>query len=203
MQIVENLYIAFADIPKPSAIEGCPVGCCMLREYRLDLVKGHLRETDPELLWEYINEGLYTVGTDLDFQYFIPKILELCLHDIGPIYSPPSLMEKLEIAGFNEWSLTKKVAIESAIFEIVHQGVKANFINFDFWLCGICRLDVNIQSFIDLLDCDYAEASRKYFIRCHYPESWEGPRMKGALWDDLPPEKTQIVHNWLVSQPPV
>ena len=201
MDVIENLYAAFADVPKPTAIEGCPVGCCISREYRLSLVEGSLRDTDSELLSEYINYGIWTIGNASDFRYFIPKIFELTLNNYDFIHYPPSIMNKLASVGFTDWDVVKKSTIEAAIYEIVSVEIKTKTIDFDGWIYGVCLLGIDPQRFIDLLNHDYAVSSREDFIYYHYPDSWKGMRMEGPEWDNLPAEKTQPVHNWLVSQP--
>jgi hypothetical protein len=107
------------------------------------------------------------------------------------------------MAGFNEWSASKKMSVEAALLKVVELGIQSSSDEFDNWMSGVCALDVSHQKFMDLLDGDGTEVSRRNFIQYHYPESWEGPRMTGPYWDDLPSDKTQIVHNWLVSQPPI
>lgn len=207
--LIEDLQIAFSDIEKPIKIKGCDCGSCLDQNQCDDLLalSDSIEVTLDDasrfrLLCDYIEDALFTVGVAEDFIYFVPKVLGLCLRQYDFLENPTMFVNKLTIAGFDNWSASKKMSVEAVLLKVVELGIHGRSSDFDDWMSGLCALDVSHQKFMDLLDRDEAEVSRKSFIRCHYPESWEGPRMKGPYWDDLPSDKTQIVHNWLVSQPP-
>ena len=208
--LLANLQISFADTPRPEKVNECHCGICLdkaqCRELLLlsDDIKLVLNDRDKiNLLEAYIGDAIWTVGNKLDFKYFAPKLLELYLHKFDIFDKIETFTTKLELAGFNNWTTLQRHSIEAAICYIVDSSIKAESDSFDSWICGLTMLDINHQKFLDLLDRNYAAVSRKAFIKWHYPESWEGTHMVGPYWDDLPVKRTEIVHNWLVSQPPL
>lgn len=208
--LIENLQTAFADVPKPEKINGCGCGSCLNQVQCDTLLELSSRiqmtlndEKKAILLCDYIDDAIWTVGDVQDFTYFVPKILELCLSKYDFLENSNTFIKKIALAGFNDWNSAKQTSVEAAIYRVIDQGIRSNSHEFDDWMSGLCGLDVNHQHFIDLLDRDCAEVSRRCFINYHYPESWEAMCMKGPYWDDLPFDKTQVVHNWLVSQPPL
>ncbi|SMB81383.1 hypothetical protein [Deinococcus hopiensis] len=74
-QAVEELYQAFADLPRPQHIVHEPYE---LHPHEIQQLLGcPLRELPPELMRSYLFDALFTVGTWDDFRYFLPRLLEL------------------------------------------------------------------------------------------------------------------------------
>lgn len=71
---LENVYAAFASVPRPKKIEGCP--CCTTPERLAVLTAGPLRSLDEELLSWYGFKSMTTIGDEQDYLYFIPRLLE-------------------------------------------------------------------------------------------------------------------------------
>ncbi|WP_353543535.1 hypothetical protein, partial [Deinococcus xinjiangensis] len=71
---LENVYAAFASVPRPKKIEGCP--CCTTPERLAALTAGPLRSLDEELLSWYGFKSMTTIGDEQDYLYFIPRLLE-------------------------------------------------------------------------------------------------------------------------------
>ena len=208
--LIKNLRSAFAETPRPKKINECACDLCLNEEQCLELlllsddIELVLNDRDKiNLLEAYIGDAIWTVGNKLDFKYFAPKLLELYLHKFDIFDKIETFTTKLELAGFNNWTTLQRHSIEAAIYYMVDSGIKAESNSFDSWICGLTMLDVNHQKFLNLLDHDYAAVSRDAFIKWHYPKSWAGDQMKGPYWDDLPKERTEVVHNWLVCQPPL
>ena len=61
---VEGLYSAFADVPKPSGIEGCP--CCIERKNTDVLLAKPLRTLAPDELSNYAASAFLTIGSSTD-----------------------------------------------------------------------------------------------------------------------------------------
>ena len=59
-QAIEQLYAAFADVPKPRAIVGCP--CCLDNKDIDTLLATPLREIGPRDLSPYASSAFLTVG---------------------------------------------------------------------------------------------------------------------------------------------
>lgn len=74
-QAVENLYVAFAGVPKPTGIDACP--CCLDEDEIRVVLQAPLRDLSADELQSYAASVLYTVGSWDDFRYFLPRLLEL------------------------------------------------------------------------------------------------------------------------------
>lgn len=72
-QAVQQLYNAF-DAPRPLAIDGCP--CCTTPQELRELVVTPLRQLDSALLGRYAFKAMSTMGSEQDYLYFLPAILE-------------------------------------------------------------------------------------------------------------------------------
>ena len=64
---LENVYAAFASVPRPKKIEGCP--CCTTPERLAVLTAGPLRSLDEELLSWYGFKSMTTIGDEQDYLY--------------------------------------------------------------------------------------------------------------------------------------
>ena len=125
IRIIEKLYEAFSDAPPPKHLGGCSLGCCMSAEDGKKILSQPLRQADPEILWYYTEDAIWTIGSKTDFKYFTPRLLELGLSDYdrdgtkqGFIAFPETFGKKLELAGFESWSDEQCLAVDDAIFEI-------------------------------------------------------------------------------------
>ena len=72
---IEALYQAFAVMPKPKHIDGCP--CCIDRKETGVLLGKALRTITPEEMASYASSAFLTVGEVADYLYFLPRIIEI------------------------------------------------------------------------------------------------------------------------------
>ncbi len=72
---IDNGYEVFSGVPKPRVIDGC--SCCLDEKGIDPLLKKTLRSITPDELSEYASSVYLTVGSDKDFFYFLPRILEI------------------------------------------------------------------------------------------------------------------------------
>ncbi|WP_424950996.1 hypothetical protein [Deinococcus sp.] len=76
---VAGLYRAFADVPRPRQVTGC-THCCISEEELARLVSVPREALTADELETYSSNLLTTVGSEADFRYFLPRILELVAH---------------------------------------------------------------------------------------------------------------------------
>ena len=79
IQALEDVYRVFAALSKPREIEACP--CCIDRLSLCTLLSTPLRELTPDQLSPYASSVLLTAGDEMDFRYFLPRMLEISLRD--------------------------------------------------------------------------------------------------------------------------
>lgn len=157
---IEALYEAFADIEMPRGIDGCP--CCMTKDEYKTLTAKPLIELSAEELTTYASDALLTMGSEDDYQYFFPRIIELTIED-GPewLASAEITANKLRMAGFRDWSEKKQTAINNLWLAVIqdiatseydpeHRGFVSSDI--ETWLCAATLIPIPVTPLIDFLD---------------------------------------------------
>jgi hypothetical protein len=107
-EAAERLYGAFGDVPRPQRIEGCPH--CVGPDEDLPLVSRPLRELSAEDLSRYAFKAMSTWGTEADFRYFAPRVLDLTASDAMAWPGFEIVCGKLDRAGLHTW--TQRPAVE-------------------------------------------------------------------------------------------
>ncbi len=116
----DQLYRAFASARRAPQMRAC--SHCVSEEMTRDLCarpRHELTETD---MGRYAFKAITTWGDEADYQYFFPRILELC--NAGRCGEPglePWLMRgKLELARWRSWPAPQLEAIEDYLDAIFH-----------------------------------------------------------------------------------
>jgi len=109
---VETVYRQFA-VPVPPVIEGCP--CCIATRGVDVLLTTPLRALTGAALWRYVSGVFYTVGSERDFRYFLPRILDVAINDPGDINNIEIVLGKLRPANLHSWSADERAAIEALV----------------------------------------------------------------------------------------
>ncbi|MEW2359012.1 hypothetical protein [Spirillospora sp. NPDC029432] len=97
----EDLYAAFADVPRPARLEGCP--CCVEPGEGRALLDRPLRDLTAEDLARYGAKALNTWAGEEEFRYFAPRLLELAAAGAFAVLDPEIVFIKLARAGWAEW----------------------------------------------------------------------------------------------------
>jgi len=98
---VEELYAAFASVPRPAELPGCP--CCVGPDAGAPLLARPLRRLSAEELATYAFRALTTWGDVAEFRYFAPRLLELAADDAFGWPDPEIVFGKLALAGWRDW----------------------------------------------------------------------------------------------------
>ena len=202
--MIEDLYLAFSGVEKANLIGGCTLGCCMTKVDRETLLSGPLREADAEILWFYPGDAIWTVGSELDFKYFVPRLLELGLseyqrdgHSQGFIAFPETFGKKLALAGFDDWPLRQRETASAALLQIMKNEVlRGDFYNASGWLNAVCHLSLSKVPYLEFLDSIDGQKARDYFllsVRGNYSKKG----IAGPFWNDLTAAQTETVVTWL------
>jgi hypothetical protein len=109
---VEAVYRTFA-FPTPAIIEGCP--CCLSTRGVDVLLTTPLRELSGQELWRYVSGAFLTVGSELDFRYLLPRILDISVKDPANAIDPEIVLGKLPLATWRSWSRTEQGVIEEFV----------------------------------------------------------------------------------------
>jgi hypothetical protein len=151
---IEALYHAFAK-PVPLVIEGCP--CCLETRGVDVLLTTPLRDLTGEMLWRYVSGVFYTVGSERDFRYFLPRILELAITDPGNSNNTEIILTKVGLANWQSWPPGERRAIEDFIDAWFEQALAHDLVGLaDGWyaceaesvLCGAARADLPLAPWL-------------------------------------------------------
>ena len=142
---LETVYRVFA-APVPLAIEGCP--CCLATRGVDVLLTTPLRALSGMTLWRYVSGVFYTVGSERDFRYFLPRVLDLAINEPGESNNVEIVLGKLKLAHWQSWSTDERAAIETLVDAWLDRALENDRIEAaDGWigweaesvLCGAAR----------------------------------------------------------------
>jgi hypothetical protein len=175
---IEQVYAEFR-AAKPSDIDGCP--CCAAPQAVCHLLAKDLRQLKAQDLSQYAAAVLVTMGDERDFNYFLPRLLEIATgEDWWP--SPPVLLEKLKLAHWQAWPEGRRAAVKQVIdlwftacLDADHEGA-----DIDDLLCGIARADLPLDEYLDILSKRPEDLHA--FFDIHAPTYIRRGRLSTAFW---------------------
>lgn len=181
---LEAVYRDFA-APAPLAIVGCP--CCLSKRGVDILVTSPLRALSGDALWSYVSGVFLTVGSERDFRYLLPRILDIAVNDPANSNDPEIVLGKLTLANWHAWPAQERETIEELIdgwFELVLSADLAEARDgLPGWeaesvLCGIARAGLPIDRWLARL---HAPDAAPIFadLRQRHPDL-------SAFWEDVP-----------------
>jgi uncharacterized protein (TIGR02996 family) len=147
---IEQLYSAFGTIPKPRQIEGCP--CCIDGKQTDLLLRKSLRQLTSDDLFSYAFSAFLTVGSEPDYLYFLPRILELAATDDSWCVDPAVTGRAIRSANPAGWAASQREALEDyleALIGLAVQSVVGERI--DDWICAMARMGRDVRPALDLI----------------------------------------------------
>ncbi|TDC47161.1 hypothetical protein E1281_26660 [Actinomadura sp. KC345] len=101
MSALDDLYDAFADVPHPVALDGCP--CCVAPGEGRPLLARPPRVLTAEDLARYAAKAMSTWGGPEEFRYFAPRLMELAAEDAFGWPDVEVVFRKLGQAQWQDW----------------------------------------------------------------------------------------------------
>ncbi len=150
---IEAVYAAFSDADRPALVDGCP--CCMTADQYETLTAKPLRGLTSVDLTDYACAVMLTMGSEDDFQYFLPRILELTIEDDADwLTSIEGIAEKMQMAGAGRWSENRRTAIEDLWLANIREmaGSKSNSFEINSWLCAATLIPIPVSPLLDILE---------------------------------------------------
>lgn len=198
---LDRVYDAFSSVCCPTCWDAAPGrnGDALLR----GLTSSSLRDIAGEQIGPYAGWAMTTVGSGIDYQYFLPRILELAIDRpewMGTM--PPVIASRLKMAAWNEWPQVQRDAV-FCLFDAAFQWsmqLHTDVANTaPDWLCGLASLGASIEpqlrawrqssvpnaclqlaTFVSTTEAEIADANTTF-------------------WDDVAPSVTDAVRSWLMS----
>jgi predicted protein tyrosine phosphatase len=114
---LDRAYQAFEDVWRPRRIEASPYSA---PADVAALIAVPLRDLTDEQIGAYAGSAMLTIGSGEDYNYFVPRILELAVS--APFWigtEPERIAERLDMAGWRAWPAEQRAAIIE-VFELAH-----------------------------------------------------------------------------------
>jgi len=152
---VGALYKSFACQKRPSSIPWCTCKICSEGQNISVLLSKPLRLLTPDDLTFYAESVFLTVGSQTDFKYFLPRILEVLASECDWWPSPEVVGSRINDCGWNDFSIGQQNAIKAFFREVLISLIEArNGRAIDQWICGTAACVPVIQPYLSLLEKD-------------------------------------------------
>lgn len=188
---VELLYDVFTRYACPAELVGCP--CCTSPEASARLVSRPLRELTAGELEPYVMKAMSTWGTEDDFKYFLPRLVELCERR-ELVYGIEGVLEKVEYGRFREWRAEEREAVRDYIRAAWEDAVGSmDASRADGLLYGASFLFDDLTPFLE-----YAETTEPGFRSAYRAENTDElwGKLDNAPWDEFSPAYRKVM-DWL------
>ena len=144
-----------------------------------------MREITGEELTSYASSVFYTAGGDDDFQYFLPRMLEIALTEWHWWPDIEILLTKLRLAGWRDWPASKVEALmkffDAAFDDAIEAASNDAMIEVDSWVCGLALAGVDVEPFLEKLEAPTSARALRRFVR--YNGAYRSQAMTNAFWD--------------------
>jgi hypothetical protein len=193
---VEDVYVAFADIPKPAVIDACP---CCCHEKNIDaLLSIPLRDLSADDLASYAFSAFLTVGDKADYLYYLPRILELSSFDENWWVDPEIVGRGIRAAEPDSWPIRQRRSFVAFTHSIVEHAMKADERHIlNDWLCAVARMGFPVQDHLKQI-----ETSRQAVLALFEDNSESLPdrKLSSAFWE-APDSQHDSIVDWFYSEP--
>lgn len=116
--VIDQLYAAYEGIRPPKRLDSCD--CCHTEAEKTHLLTTPVRLIDEETALHYCYEFAYTIGEPADFQYFVPRMLEV-IYLRKDDMALGDFTRSLERANTQQWSTEHYKAMERVYRALCHQ----------------------------------------------------------------------------------
>ncbi|MGB7207477.1 MAG: hypothetical protein WBD27_02340 [Pyrinomonadaceae bacterium] len=192
---IDDLYKAFAEVPRPEMIQACP--CCMTADEVDALLAKPLRDLTADELSSYASSALLTVGDVPDYLYFLPRILEISIFDDSWWPCIEVSGKKLEMADAASWPPERRTALSDFFYAAVDRLLGSKIYGrIDEWVCAIAAIEMDPHPFLARIEAD-PDAVLEYFkanAKC-----LPAGKLCNPFWENPAPEYDEIV-TWFKSE---
>jgi hypothetical protein len=181
---IEQLYQTFSSVRPPATIEACP--CCLDTTEIDTLLTTPLRTLTPNDLASYASSVFLTMGSEADFRYFLPRILDIAAHDPDWWPSVEIVLGNLQRANWQRWSSAEIDAITQfalAVFTTLLTSEKDTGREIDSWVCGFGRAGMDLTPFLRQLQALPYRKKLVEFYEVNSTKLLKG-KLANAFWDE-------------------
>jgi len=198
---IDAVYEAFSDVEKPRSVPGCS---SFMSVEECDVLTGtSLRELLSYQLSPYAMVAMVQMGSEADYPYFLPRILELTIADDDYWLAAIEVTaKKMRMAGSHEWSEKRRTAIAGLWRAVVRELATSRFAerpgltarDISSWLAAATVIPIPVSPLTASLE-DFPDIVQTL---CHLNARTIS---QGRLDNDFLPEPSQgqtEIANWLL-----
>lgn len=191
-----NLYEAFADVQRPTRIDGCP--CCTTETELQVLTTTPRHELDSETLFQYSFNAVWTVGTLEDLLWFLPRILEVDSEDLtqrGFTHNDIEVLgERVAMTNVDAWPAGRSAAFIDVLVSLIHAaGLDGSRVDSLVCFAGMSGVDMK-----PILRAVEVEPARLVAFQQRNAASIVTKRLSNEFWK-LPNPAHDLIVEWLNS----
>ena len=188
---IEKLYAAFAGEVKPTSVEACE--CCIGEHELNDLIKINLRDLTAKQLSNYASSAFLTAGSERDFRYFIPRILDLSLHGKFDCPDHEVICRSLRNGQWLSWPNPLRLSILTA-FSVAWETTvtSGDGRGADTLICGFGRAGIGLHSFLERLEAEDVEHALIGFYEFNSKSLMQG-KLSNNFWADFKEESAPLI----------
>jgi hypothetical protein len=195
-ECIKRLYEVFKRYDKPKDFPACEH--CLSKEKKTRLLKSTLAELETDYLDSYAADVFFTVGSLTDFKYFLPRILDLAVHEKFSWPDPEVSLAKLRLAEWESWPQEERTAILDLLqekFRCLLDDPKSGGHDLDRWVCALGQCVSDITVYLDQLFEPGREDKLWGFIESNL-SFFAKNKLANGFWDSAP-ESEKRVRDWL------
>jgi hypothetical protein len=202
---IERLYEAFGDVPRPASIDFCDH--CRTADELEPLLRKDLRELTGDDMYRYAHSAMLTVGSEEDFVYYCPRLLDLVTQEAAEAESFDMLdleivLDKLSLANWKKWPENKRSAVlEWADAVFAAMGEVVFVLGVDSWICGMAKFLDDIAARLSPLLEKTSEADQNLvgFFEENSERLLKHGKLSSAFWEESNPNFAPVAA-WLRSE---
>jgi hypothetical protein len=187
---IERLYEAFGDVPRPASIDFCDH--CRTADEFDRLLRKDLRELTGDNMYRYAQSAMLTVGSEKDFVYHGPRLLDLVTQEAAEAesFDMPDLeivLDKLSLVKWETWPENKRAAVlEWADAVFAAMGEVVFVLGVDSWICGMAKFLDDVSSRLSPLLAKTSEADQNLvgFFEENRERLLKHGKLSSAFWEE-------------------
>lgn len=181
---IDCVYSGFANVARPKRVDACP--CCLDSKEISTLLSKDLREITPPELSGYASSVFLTVGSEEDFAYFLPRILEILVTDESWWPDPEVVGRAIGTYTWKRFTGAEQAVLAHFFDTVLEDLVSASEVDgytLDSWLCCSSHFLPKWKEYLSLVEKTPLALTRLY--EWHSEELARGAIANG-FWDDSP-----------------
>ncbi|WP_256754062.1 hypothetical protein [Mesorhizobium sp. Mes31] len=204
-RLIDDFYTAFSPYPRPHTMHASPLRdtVALLKT----LSSAPLRNLAGEQIDPYASYALTTVGDVDDYKHFLPRMLELAVHEQRwPGTQPTSIVLRLKRARWLDWPTREQAAIRALFDAACSQVILAHPDEEEAgnWICAYACLDLDLAPILEqwlVTPSIDAALQLAQFMQHDAKFVFENDTSERAIWSYVDETEIHRMRRWLLGPP--